>query len=134
MAAGAGLGGIIFPIMVSHLIPQVGFGWTMRICGFMILGLLGISLLTVRSRLPPKPREFRLAHFIEPCRDIRWIVTAAAGFIFFLGLFIPINFIQIQSLANGMSTRLAGYLIPILNAARFVLFYNPLHHNHTNLV
>jgi MFS family permease len=30
MAAGSGLGGIIFPIMATHLIPEVGFGWTLR--------------------------------------------------------------------------------------------------------
>lgn len=29
MAAGSGLGGIIFPIMASHLIPEIGYGWTM---------------------------------------------------------------------------------------------------------
>jgi nitrate/nitrite transporter NarK len=30
MAAGSGLGGIIIPIMATRLIPQIGFGWTMR--------------------------------------------------------------------------------------------------------
>lgn len=31
MAAGSGLGGVIFPIMASHLIPEIGFGWTMYV-------------------------------------------------------------------------------------------------------
>ncbi len=30
MASGSSLGGVIFPIMVSKLIPQIGFPWTMR--------------------------------------------------------------------------------------------------------
>lgn len=33
-AAGSGLGGIIFPIMASHLIPQIGYGWTMYVLSF----------------------------------------------------------------------------------------------------
>ncbi|CAG8906182.1 unnamed protein product [Penicillium egyptiacum] len=35
--AGSSLGGVTFPLMVQHLLPQVGFGWTMRICAFLIL-------------------------------------------------------------------------------------------------
>ncbi|KAF2192227.1 MFS general substrate transporter [Zopfia rhizophila CBS 207.26] len=117
MAAGSGLGGIIFPIMTSHLIPQVGYGWTMRICAFLILALLGIANLTVKSRLPPKKRPFKVTLFLEPLKDIRWIMTTVSSFLFFLGMFIPINYIEFQSLASGMSMHLASYLIPILNAA-----------------
>lgn len=28
-AAGSGLGGFIFPIMASHLIPEIGYAWSM---------------------------------------------------------------------------------------------------------
>jgi MFS family permease len=118
MAAGSGLGGIIFPIMASHLIPTVGFGWTMRIIAFLILGLMIIASLTVTSRLAPRPRAFRLSVFLEPFKDKKFVLCTAASFLFFIGLFIPINFIEVQAIHNGMSTRLAGYLLAILNAAR----------------
>ncbi|KAF2867896.1 major facilitator superfamily domain-containing protein [Massariosphaeria phaeospora] len=117
MAAGAGLGGIIFPIMASHLIPRVGFGWTMRIFAFTILALLGIAAITVKSRLPPKPRTLELGVFLEPFRDPRFALLTVSSFFFFMGLFIPINFIEVQALASGMSIRLAGYLLAILNTA-----------------
>ncbi|KAF2021995.1 MFS general substrate transporter [Aaosphaeria arxii CBS 175.79] len=116
MAAGSGLGGIIFPIMVSHLIPKVGFGWAMRICAFLILGLLIIAILTVTSRLPPRPRAFELRVFAEPFKDLRFNLIAVSSFFFFLGLFIPINFIEVQAMANGMSSYLASYLLAVLNA------------------
>lgn len=119
MAAGSGLGGILFPIMASHLIPEVGFGWAMRICAFLILGLLLVAMLTVKSRLPPKPRAFELKVFWEPFLDTRFNLVTISSFLFFMGLFIPINFIEVQAAASGMSTRLAGYLISILNAARY---------------
>ena len=60
VAAGSSLGGVIFPIMVIKLLPQVGFGWTLRICAFLILALLAFGIATVRSRLTPTPSAMRL--------------------------------------------------------------------------
>lgn len=117
MAAGSGLGGIIFPIMASHLIPKIGYGWTMRVFGFVIFGLMCIASLTVKSRLPPKPRPFKLGVFLEPFKDVRFVLVTIASFLFFMAMFIPLNFIEIQAISDGMSFRLAGYLLPILNAA-----------------
>lgn len=118
MAAGSGLGGIIFPIMASHLIPKIGFEWTMRTFGFMVLGLMCIAAVTVKSRLAPKPRAFELAVFIEPFQDTRYLLVVIGAFLFFMGVFVPMNFIEVEALSNGMSTRLAGYLLAVLNAAR----------------
>ena len=116
MAAGSGLGGIIIPIMASHLIPQIGFSWTMRAIAFMLLGLLIIASLTIKSRLPPRPRPLRFKVFLEPFTDTRFNLLTLSSFLFFMGLFIPINFIEVQAIANGMSLRLASYLLAILNA------------------
>lgn len=117
MAAGSGLGGIIFPIMASHLIPKIGFGWAMRTIAFMILGLMIVANFTVSSRLPPRPRKFALKVFLEPFKDVRFVLLTVASFLFFMGLFIPINFIEVIAIHNGMSIRLAGYLLAVLNAA-----------------
>lgn len=89
----------------------------MRICAFLILALLGVAILTVRSRLPPRPRAFELRVFAEPFSDLRFILVTISSFFFFMGLFIPINFIELIGLANGMSSRLANYLLAVLNAA-----------------
>lgn len=117
MAAGSGLGGIIIPIMASHLIPKIGFAWTMRTIAFMLLALLIVASLTVTSRLPPRPRALRFAVFLEPFTDMRFNLLTGSSFLFFMGLFIPINFIEVQAIADGMSVRLAGYLLAVLNAA-----------------
>jgi hypothetical protein len=44
--------------MVVHLIPEVGFGWALRICAFLILALLIFANLTVRSRIAPTKAIF----------------------------------------------------------------------------
>jgi len=36
------------------------------------------------------------------------------------GMFVPLTFIVIEARAHGFSEDLANYLVPILNAARFV--------------
>lgn len=118
MAAGSGLGGIIFPIMASHLIPQIGYSWTMRTFGFMVLGMMCISVLTVKSRLPPRPRKLELKVFVEPFHDKMFNLITFSSFLFFMGLFIPINFIEVEAVASGMSTNLAAYILAVLNAAR----------------
>jgi len=63
--AGSFLGGVIFPIMVIRLLPKVGFGWTMRICAFFILGLLISRSLTVSSDLQHDPNPVKMNHYFH---------------------------------------------------------------------
>lgn len=116
MAAGSSIGGVVFPVMVSHLIPQVGFPWTMRICAFLILFLMIIANLTIKSRLPPTPKPFAPMEFVLPFKELPYLMLTIGAFLFFMGMFLPINYLIVQATAGGMSARLAGYLIPILNA------------------
>ncbi|KAF2083780.1 putative monocarboxylate permease [Saccharata proteae CBS 121410] len=115
MAAGSSLGGVIFPIMVDRLINEIGFPWAMRTAAFMILGLLVIANLTVRSRLPPSPKPTSLKEFVTPFTEIPYLCVTIGSFMFFLGMFLPINYLILQAQSQGMSARLANYLIPILN-------------------
>ncbi|KAJ5662477.1 MFS transporter asaE [Penicillium maclennaniae] len=117
MASGSSLGGVIFPIMVSHLIPQVGFAWAMRICAFLILGMLVISNLTLKSRLPPSKKPFSMMNFVRPLKDVKFVLTVAGAFCFFWGMFLPFTFVITQAERYGMSQNMSQYLIPILNAA-----------------
>ncbi|KAF1816712.1 putative monocarboxylate permease [Eremomyces bilateralis CBS 781.70] len=120
-AAGSSIGGVVIPIMVQRLLPLVGFGWTMRIAAFIILFLLVIANLTVRSRLPPHPQPFRVMDFIEPLKEVPFAISVFGFFLFFLGMFLPINYLIVQASQApiNMSLSLAGYLVSILNAASF---------------
>jgi MFS family permease len=118
MVSGSGLGGVIFPIMVDHLVNQVGFGWAMRSSAFLILGLLIIANITISSRLQHHPKKVYLIEFVYPFKDILFLLAITASFLFYLGFFLPLNFLIVQAQKNGMSVHLASYLLPILNAAR----------------
>ncbi|KAE8386866.1 hypothetical protein ETB97_001884 [Aspergillus alliaceus] len=117
---GSSVGGVIFPIMVARLIPRVGFGWTMRICGFLSLGLLIIANVTVQSRLQHTRKPFRPLDFVRPLRELPFVLTTAATFCVYWGLFLPFAFIPTQAERYGMSAYLASYLIPILNGASII--------------
>ncbi|KAL6860815.1 major facilitator superfamily domain-containing protein [Trichoderma novae-zelandiae] len=53
-ACGGGTGGVIFPLIAQQLIPQVGFRWTVRAMGLVVLVSSVIIVLLVRTRLPPR--------------------------------------------------------------------------------
>ncbi|KAL8799246.1 MAG: hypothetical protein Q9182_006048 [Xanthomendoza sp. 2 TL-2023] len=116
VASGSSLGGVILPIMVDHIIARSGFPWAMRSAAFLLLGLLIYANLTVRSRLPPSPKPWSFVEFILPLREVPFGLTVFSSFLFFFGMFLPFTFIILSAQHDGMSTSLAAYLIPILNA------------------
>lgn len=54
-SSGSSLGGVIFPIMLTRLLyhTSVGFGWSVRIVGFMVLGLALVASFTIVPRMTP---------------------------------------------------------------------------------
>ncbi|KAJ6437389.1 reverse transcriptase [Purpureocillium lavendulum] len=117
ITAGSSVGGVVLPIMVERLVTRVGFGWAMRATAFLFLGLLVVGNLTVSSRLPPSRRPFRAADFIAPFAEPAFLLLTVSAFVIYLGAFLPFNFIIVQAKAQGMGEALAGYLVPIVNAA-----------------
>lgn len=53
-ASGGATGGIIFPLIAQQLLPRVGFGWTVRVMGIVILFNSAIAISLARIRLPPR--------------------------------------------------------------------------------
>jgi hypothetical protein len=49
--AGSSLGGVIFPIVLQHLFETegIGFGWGVRVVGFVSLVGCGVAILTVTA-------------------------------------------------------------------------------------
>lgn len=120
LSTGSSIGGIIFPIMTTRLIQRVGYGWAMRTSAFLILGLLIVANLTVTSRHPPRPTALSKEQMSKPFRERGFLILLVGLFVLNFGIFIPINYLQVQGLQSGMNPNLAQYLIAILNAARLV--------------
>lgn len=50
--AGAGLGGVMFPLMLRAAFTSIGFKWAIRVLALVVGILCGLGTLLVRSRLP----------------------------------------------------------------------------------
>ncbi|KAI4268011.1 MAG: hypothetical protein L6R38_008003 [Xanthoria sp. 2 TBL-2021] len=116
-ATGASVGGIVLPVLFARLVPRVGYPWTMRIMGFMIVGFVVVVNLTIKSRIKHTPKRLRMREYLEPFRDPGFCLLALAMAVFVFGLFLPFNFLVLQARSRGISPELSQYLILILNAA-----------------
>ena len=91
VTSGSSVGGIIWPIAIDRLIAkvahylssfasrspifiQVGFGWALRICGFISLAMSIGAAIMVRGRLPPRTGSefFAFYLFRSPAYTTFW--------------------------------------------------------------
>ncbi|KAJ5771358.1 uncharacterized protein N7511_003409 [Penicillium nucicola] len=114
--SGSSIGGVIFPIALSKMLrnESLGFGWSVRIVGFIIFFMVLIAMITVRERLPP-----RRGKVILPAAFTRVSYTLTTLGIFFMmwGLFTPFFYLPQYAQSHGMESQLSSYLLSILNAA-----------------
>ncbi|KAJ7580755.1 major facilitator superfamily domain-containing protein [Mycena floridula] len=115
-AMGSSIGGTIFPIAARKLIPLVGFPWTMRILGFILVVSLAITNLTLRRRLPPKNVAGGLFN-LKAFKSAPFSFYAAASFTAFLGLYTVLTYIDIAAVSVGVSGNFSFYLVSIANAS-----------------
>lgn len=118
-ATAGGIGGIVFPLMLTSLFDRVGFGWATRVLALVCLacGLLGILL--VRSRLPPAQNA--TAHpDLRILRQVPFALTTVGIFLLEFSLFIPLAYISTFALHQGFSQSFAFNLLPIMNAGSVV--------------
>jgi MFS family permease len=53
-ALGSCSGGVVFPVIAQQCIPRIGFPWTIRIIGFIMLCSNAFTITFFRTRLPPR--------------------------------------------------------------------------------
>ncbi|KAL0576987.1 hypothetical protein V5O48_004997 [Marasmius crinis-equi] len=115
-AIGSSVGGTIFPIASRRLIAQVGFPWTMRILGFILLFCLAIPNITLARRLPPKNIKgglFNLDAFKNPAFSF----YTASSLVTFLGLYTVLTYIDVSAVSVGVSDDISFYLVSIANGS-----------------
>ncbi|KAJ5930957.1 hypothetical protein N7466_006450 [Penicillium verhagenii] len=136
--AGSSLGGIIWPVAIDQLLkrPNIGFPWTMRIVGFIMIPLFLFSCVFCKS--PPKVhvsldvdpeketdrpapekkvdhKKEAIALFRQPSMQL----LCLAMFITYFGMFAPFFYTTSYAVEKGFSTTLAFYTVSIVNGASF---------------
>ena len=133
---GGSIGGIIFPLVIQATIPSVGFGWAIRIVGFIVLTLLllGNALIKARTSIinpstssstspDHRPSSFSslrrsLASVkidVTAFADPRFSLTTIGVFMIEWAVFIPITYLASYSLRLGLPQAFSYQLIAVLN-------------------
>ncbi|KAH7924748.1 MFS general substrate transporter [Leucogyrophana mollusca] len=115
-AIGSSCGGTLFPVAAQNLFPLVGFKWSVRIFGFMLLLTLGISNILIDRRLPPVNVTGGLFNWAA-LRNPAYAVYCLSGCLTFLGLYTVLTYIPVSAELAGVNSDFAFYLIAIANAS-----------------
>ncbi|KAF7574689.1 hypothetical protein PtrM4_063130 [Pyrenophora tritici-repentis] len=90
-ALGSCTGGVILPVIVQQCLPSLGFPWTIRIIGFIMLLLNTVTIALYRTRLPPRKAGPLVdwASFAE----LPYTLYCAGAFFSFWGLYFAFFYI-----------------------------------------
>ncbi|KAL3446436.1 major facilitator superfamily domain-containing protein [Aspergillus insuetus] len=114
--SGSSLGGVIYPIVLNRLLDPLGFGWSVRVIGFIALGTLLLPIAIMKQRV--KPPKARALIDWSAFTDLPYMTFVLGGLIAFMGLFTLFFYISyVGSARHLVSNDMAFYLVPILNAA-----------------
>lgn len=111
-------GGVIYPALVHNLVDNLGFAWTTRIIGFMMLASMVLVIGCIRVRImPPRARPI-FDHSAFAYRP--YTLYNLASFFGFAGVYVPFFYIQQYATdVAGMDEDLAFYSLAIMNASSF---------------
>ena len=116
-ASGSSFGGVIYPIVFYRLIDQIGFGWSVRVLGFIALVTCLLPIFVLKQRI--KPAKARALIDWSAFVDGPFIIFTIGAVIGFIGLYVYLFYQSYYALAARITdANLAFYLVPILNASR----------------
>lgn len=107
VACGGGTGGMVFPAIAQSLLDKIGFAWTIRVMGFVMLFNAVFILLFSRPRLPP--REAGSLVDWEALREPNYLLFCFGVFLAFWGLFFAYYYIR-------------SFVLDILHATEYASF------------
>ncbi|KAL7811173.1 major facilitator superfamily domain-containing protein [Trichoderma aethiopicum] len=113
-----GLGGILFPVIILYLTPQVGFPWATRVIAFICLAMGCLATALMKKRLPHnKNTSIRPGSAIDlaALRDPKYALTTLAVFLVEFAVFIPYTYISSYAIHAGMPTQRAYLLNALVN-------------------
>lgn len=138
MACGSGVGGLLYPTIMRQLLPKIGFQWTVRVMGFIMLAVGACYTSLLRPRLPPRKSGplFELSAF----REAPYTLYAIGLFLACLGVYFAFYYISAYAInvigvpyttsvnllliMNGMG--IPGRLIPGYIANKWLGAYNTI--------
>ncbi|KAH8585944.1 major facilitator superfamily domain-containing protein [Bisporella sp. PMI_857] len=115
IANGFVTGGIVFTTIARQLLYKIGFPWTLRVMGFVILANGVIILSLARTRIPPRVT----GPFIEfaAFKEASYVLFSSGMFLAFMGVYFA--YYYVATFAKdfiGMSPKDSLNLLLVMNA------------------
>ncbi|GJC86374.1 aspyridones efflux protein apdF [Colletotrichum liriopes] len=119
-SSGSPIGGIVFPILFSHLHVNVGFGWATRAIAFILLGLAVIPLIVMKTRTTPHGKAGLVVFDEGTWTDMPFLLFIVGSILVFLVLYVPFFYIELFSVDHDVwSLDQSQYLVTLLNVGSF---------------
>ncbi|KAG1741426.1 MFS general substrate transporter [Suillus paluster] len=115
-AIGASCGSTVFPVTAQKLIPLIGFKWTVRVFGFILIATLGVGNILLKRRLPPVNVHGGLFN-LKVFRNMAYSIYCISGIMVFWGLYTELTYISVSAIAIGVSKDFSFYILAIANAS-----------------
>ena len=92
VTSGSAIGGIVFPLIAQQLTSRVGFPWTMRVLGFVMMFNAAVILTFARARLPPRPS----GPFVEwaAFKELPYTLYTIGIFFLLLGVYLVYSYVS----------------------------------------
>jgi MFS family permease len=115
-SSGASLSGVILPIALNRMLNRtsVGFGWSVRVLGFVMLVLSIVACLSVTSNAPKRRSGPPL--LLEAWKNPAYSSQVAGTFLVMWAVFVPFFYLPGYAQSIGLTVDLSYYLLAILNA------------------
>lgn len=131
-ASGGAVGGVVFPLFMSKLSTEVGYGWTIRTLAFIVFALCVGCYCTLKTRHPgidtqPLNGERHSKSIdksgivdFKALKDRLFLLTTIGTFLVEFSYIIPMTYISAYAIAKGVSMTFSFQLLGILNAASII--------------
>ena len=113
------IGGIIIPLMLQSLLPKIGFSWSTRVLGFLLLLLAVPANLFITKRLQPSKKAVSIIPDLTAFKDPSFALCTAGVFLMEWGLFVPLAYISSYVTSHGQNASFGFTVLALLNVGSF---------------
>lgn len=113
---GGAVGGIFMPLVLQTLFSRIGYGWSIRVLAFIVLGLCLVACLTLESR-----HSRRKVDWHEALIDVKSLLIPEFGlccfgvFLLEWAVFVPIIYMVTYAHAQGLTLAYSNAILAYLN-------------------
>jgi MFS family permease len=91
-ALGSATGGLVYPAVVQQLLPKIGFAWTVRVLGFIVLSTASLAIAFMKTRLPPRKAGALVE--LGAFKETSYLLFCIAMFLNFMGIYFTFYYVS----------------------------------------